>query len=88
MPSTRRARKIAAVVFALLLLVLVGAWIVSSRSYDRRRDQAVSECRSKLAEAHTRGDTLVALNWIPSAQQMATRLTHCRDVLLATRTLP
>ena len=78
-------RSVAVAVFAILAVVLVGVWVLGSRSHGQRRDEAVRECESRLAGAHTRGDTLIALNRIPATQQMASRLIHCRDVLLASQ---
>src|SRR2546430_9376236 len=57
----------AAKLFALPLgLLLGGALVVSLSHRSQARDQLRAECRAKYAAAGTRGDTILADNWIPA----------------------
>ena len=71
----------AAKLFALPLgLLLGGALVVSLSHRSQARDQLRAECRAKYAAAGTRGDTILADNWIPAPGLQATRaLRHRRD---------
>jgi len=69
------------------LLVVVGAltvvtFIISTKRQPEIAARLEAECQAKYAAAHSRGDSIIADNWIPAPGLQTTRsLRHCRQLV-------
>ena len=81
MPPVQAIRKSAKWFFIAIGVLAVLAFAISLSQQPERSEQLRAECRAKYAAARTRGDTILAENWIPApGLQTGRSLRHCRDL--------
>jgi hypothetical protein len=63
-------------------VLTVATLIISTAHRPEIATKLQAECQAKYAAAHTRGDSIIADNWIPAPGLQATRsLRHCRQLV-------
>jgi hypothetical protein len=83
MTITQAIRNSAKWLFVVIGALLVVTRIISDKHRPEIAAQLQAECRAKYAAAHSRGDSILADNWIPAPGLQATRtLWHCGQLML------
>jgi len=82
MSTAQAIRNTAKWLFVVLGALTVVTLIISTKHNPEIAAQLQAECRAKYAAAHSRGDSIIADNWIPSPGLQSTRsLRHCRQLV-------
>jgi len=79
----RQARKVGLIILGVFAAIFIAAVLLRKPGESMQPQALLDTCRTRYAQAHSRGDTVLADAWIPRPElQNGRGMLRCMDLVL------